>query len=59
MSFVTYEPIQVAQPRTWLEVLWDAIRNFFVTVIYALIDGIVTIVKRFVWDAVYGTWCEE
>lgn len=33
--------------------MWDAIRNVFVRVAYAVIDGIATILKQIVFDLVY------
>jgi len=58
-DLLNYELMQETRPRTWWEVLWDAVRGIFVRVIYAIIDGMVRIVKRFIWDVVYGTWREE
>lgn len=45
--------------KTWVEQIWDAIKGIFVKIVWAVIDGIARVLKRLVWDAVYGGWREE
>lgn len=47
------EIAQDYEPRTFWQVLWDAVRNIFVQVAYAIIDGITIILKELVRDLVY------
>ena len=41
------------EPRTLLQVVWDAVRNMFVQVAYAIIDGIAVFLKELLYDLAY------
>ena len=47
------ELAQDYEPRTFWQVLWDAIRKVFVQVAYTIIDGIAVILKEIVYGLVY------
>jgi hypothetical protein len=45
---------QEYEPRTFWQIIWDAVRNAFIQLVYEIIDGIAVILKQIAYDITYS-----